>query len=87
MTDHSERARKALSAQGVSSSEADARWPERSPGAVRGSESRASIADRTGQSVAAGPPAPLNGAYTGWRKADTSIWNDLDAACIPHAAI
>ncbi|WP_250847756.1 hypothetical protein [Streptomyces hygroscopicus] len=32
-------------------------------------------------------PPFKDGKPGGWHKADTSIWNDLGAACIPHAAI
>lgn len=32
-------------------------------------------------------PTFKDGKPGGWHKADTSIWNDLGAACIPHAAI
>ncbi|MFE7430090.1 hypothetical protein ACFU7B_32780, partial [Streptomyces sp. NPDC057545] len=28
-----------------------------------------------------------DGKPGGWHKADASIWNDLGAACTPHAAI
>ncbi|MFF5491495.1 hypothetical protein [Streptomyces virginiae] len=32
-------------------------------------------------------PPFKDGKPGGWHKADASIWNDLGAACIPHAAI
>ncbi len=32
-------------------------------------------------------PPFRDGEPGGWHKADASIWNDLGAACIPHAAI
>jgi hypothetical protein len=32
-------------------------------------------------------PPFQDGKPGGWHKADASIWNDLGAACIPHAAI
>ncbi|MEU0088363.1 hypothetical protein [Streptomyces sp. NPDC006274] len=32
-------------------------------------------------------PPFKDGKPGGWRKADASIWNDLGAACIPHAAL
>ncbi|WP_331446598.1 hypothetical protein [Streptomyces xanthochromogenes] len=32
-------------------------------------------------------PPFKDGKPGGWHKADASIWNDLDAACIPHAAL
>ncbi|MGW5696213.1 hypothetical protein ACWEWX_36465 [Streptomyces asiaticus] len=32
-------------------------------------------------------PTFKDGKPGGWHKADASIWNDLGAACIPHAAI
>lgn len=32
-------------------------------------------------------PPFKNGKPGGWHKADASIWSDLGAACIPHAAI
>ncbi|MEU5084249.1 MULTISPECIES: hypothetical protein [Streptomyces] len=32
-------------------------------------------------------PPFKGGKPGGWQKADASIWNDLGAACIPHAAI
>ncbi|MFJ9795911.1 hypothetical protein [Streptomyces sp. NPDC101145] len=32
-------------------------------------------------------PPFRNGKPGGWHKADASIWNDLGAACIPHAAL
>ncbi|TMV00094.1 hypothetical protein [Streptomyces sp. DASNCL29] len=32
-------------------------------------------------------PPFKDGKPRGWHKADTSIWNDLGAACIPHAAL
>ncbi|MCC4320428.1 hypothetical protein [Streptomyces malaysiensis] len=34
-----------------------------------------------------GKPAFKDGKPGGWHKADASIWNDLGAACTPHAAI
>ncbi|MFJ1998073.1 hypothetical protein [Streptomyces asiaticus] len=32
-------------------------------------------------------PSFKDGKPGGWHKADASIWNDLGAACIPHAAL
>lgn len=32
-------------------------------------------------------PSFEDGEPGGWHKADASIWNDLGAACIPHAAL
>ncbi|MGW2299204.1 hypothetical protein [Streptomyces violaceorubidus] len=32
-------------------------------------------------------PPFKDGKPGGWHKADASIWNDLGAACIPHAAL
>jgi hypothetical protein len=32
-------------------------------------------------------PPFKDGKRGGWHKADTSIWNDLGAACIPHATL
>ncbi|GGX46425.1 hypothetical protein GCM10010353_71300 [Streptomyces chryseus] len=32
-------------------------------------------------------PPFKDGKPGGWHKAGASIWNDLGAACIPHAAI
>lgn len=32
-------------------------------------------------------PPFKNGKPGGWHKADASIWNDLSAACTPHAAL
>ncbi|MFI8308452.1 hypothetical protein ACIF80_34645 [Streptomyces sp. NPDC085927] len=32
-------------------------------------------------------PTFKDGEPGGWHKADKSIWDDLGAACIPHAAI
>ncbi|MGC0414469.1 hypothetical protein RKD31_007712 [Streptomyces sp. SAI-163] len=32
-------------------------------------------------------PQFKDGKPSGWHKADASIWNDLGAACLPHAAL
>ncbi|MEU0687520.1 hypothetical protein [Streptomyces uncialis] len=32
-------------------------------------------------------PPFKDGKPGGWHKADTSTWNDLGAACVPHAAL
>ncbi|MDX3371449.1 hypothetical protein PV387_36550 [Streptomyces sp. ME02-6987-2C] len=32
-------------------------------------------------------PSLRDGKPGGWHKADASIWNDLGASCIPHAAL
>lgn len=32
-------------------------------------------------------PPFKDGKPSGWHKADASIWNDLGAACLPHAAL
>ncbi len=32
-------------------------------------------------------PPLKDGKPGGWHKADAPIWNDLGAACIPHAAL